>query len=439
MSLVMGYRLGRARGDSKDEQGFTLLELTIAMGLSAFVFAALASVLGSAVRTLALQKARSQANEVATLGLEDLQRLSFNQLVLCTTPTLSSGATDPGLGAVIMGSGCPSPIPAGYEGDPCSGTVGSVPASSFSCYKVGRTMYVRRYIVWTDPTQTGKRLAVFVDWTDTAGHHQVSQQSSLRTPTGAAYVGQLNPTLNTPTASPTTVQINVDGTLQTNAQLSVSVNASGLSGADKVFAILTTIDSSGNATSSSLELAAGGSPTGTYWFGTLTPSNGFVVGEGSQFVTFTGVRSSDGKATSAVSGLIKFCNSVDNCSSSVLPQITGSSVNNGSNVSITASGAQNADIPLSVTTKNLLANDSVSVQFATLGGTSSVPLTASSCTTSNGTTTCTWTGVIPKSAGYGFTSGSQRFYITAAQDKVAGSSVDQGNTTADTTQSVNFS
>jgi len=51
-------------------------------------------------------------------------------------------------------------------------------------------------------------MAVFVDWTDPVGKHEVSQQSSLRAPDQAAITGISPPSFTaTPTATPTPGQI----------------------------------------------------------------------------------------------------------------------------------------------------------------------------------------------------------------------------------------
>ena len=69
--------------------GFTLVELLVVISITAFVFLALASLLAGAAKSLSIAKTRSQANEVATQGIEDLQRYDFNDLGVC------SGAADP--------------------------------------------------------------------------------------------------------------------------------------------------------------------------------------------------------------------------------------------------------------------------------------------------------------------------------------------------------
>jgi hypothetical protein len=62
-------------------------------------------------------------------------------------------------------------------------------------------------------------------------------------------------------------------------------------------------------------------------------------------------------------------------------------------------------------------------------------------TASCSASSCSWSATIPKSSGYAYSSGNNKqFLFTAVQDKVAGSTVDQGSTKSYATpQSVVFS
>src|SRR5205814_2349936 len=96
-------RLIDLRKRARNEDGFTLIEMTIAVGLSAVIFTGLAFSLGSSLRTMQLQKSRTLANEVATQGIEDLQRLSYSSLGLCGAPTRPDNAPAPsGFSTVIL-------------------------------------------------------------------------------------------------------------------------------------------------------------------------------------------------------------------------------------------------------------------------------------------------------------------------------------------------
>src|SRR5437763_1692732 len=101
MALLHRLREGRRRTDGED--GFTLIEMVIAIGLSAVIFTGLAFSLGSSLRTMQLQKSRTLANEVATQGIEDLQRLPYSSLGLCAAPTRPNSAPAPaGFSSVIV-------------------------------------------------------------------------------------------------------------------------------------------------------------------------------------------------------------------------------------------------------------------------------------------------------------------------------------------------
>src|SRR5437879_4390903 len=178
----------RTRRHAPGSDGFTLIELVIALSLSAILFAGLAAIMGTSLRTLSVTRSRGQANEIAAQGIEDLQRFSFSSLVLCNTPTVPPGGTVPsGFTAAntvlavscanaTLESPCPAPATTGLTGLP-------VPAANYTCTRYGINFAVSRYISWADTTlKTNKRLAVVVDWTDQVGQHEVSQQRCVRAP-----------------------------------------------------------------------------------------------------------------------------------------------------------------------------------------------------------------------------------------------------------------
>jgi prepilin-type N-terminal cleavage/methylation domain-containing protein len=304
------------------DAGFTLVEMVIVVGVSAFLFAALASVLGASLRTLAVAKARTQGNEVATQGIEDLQRFGYSQLGLCAAPSASPPA---GLTNIVYLPNCPAGATPNYGESPCltAANQTQVPMGSYTCSRINVTFDVTRYVAWSDPGQTSKRLAVFVTWRDNVGIHTVSQQSSVRAPDVASAIGLSPPALSSPSVSPPIV-LESNGVLQSAFNLSVS--ATGLCGtavqgsctgsADKVYAEFATIDAQGNPTASSVFLTP--SADGSSWTGTVSSANGFSFGEGSQFITFVGLRQTDGKANAIVtSPATRWCTPSDpGCSQS---------------------------------------------------------------------------------------------------------------------------
>ena len=315
---------------------------------------------------------------------------------------------------------CPSPVPSNYGEDPCNVTVtgAGVPKPVYSCIRNNITYNVRRYVAWGDPGQTTKRMAVFVDWTDTVGLHEVSQQSSLRSPGQSDLFGLEPPKFSgIPTANPSTVKVNPDGTLQAGATVSLAATTLNLVSTDKVFAVFNTIDADGSETSSSKMLSSG---DGNNWTGTIGPSDGFKFGPGTMFYTFTAIRASDGKANSTFTeGTNKFCSPPDEtCSGSQYPKLTSVAVapsSAGPNVGVDAAGTLQPDrIDFTATTTNTLPSDRVGVTFQTSAGAVTALLQATS-PTCDATTTCTWSGSVSKNSGYGFAAGTRKFYFSVNQ------------------------
>jgi prepilin-type N-terminal cleavage/methylation domain-containing protein len=236
----------RARKET-DQDGFTLIELVMALAISAFAFLALATMLAGTLRALSVGKTRAQGNEVATQGIEDLQRLDFNDLGVCAT---GAGGSDP---APVVPSSLTSftsvalPNCSGsvvYE-QPCAPPAGNlttfaVPKQTYTCVRNKITYTVNRYIMWADsPQNTAKRLAVYVSWTDQAGLHQVAQESSLRSPNAASVIGLSPPQFVNVSASPANIAIEADGSPDT--AIALSANTNGLTASDSVYATLYTL------------------------------------------------------------------------------------------------------------------------------------------------------------------------------------------------------
>src|SRR2546427_784597 len=100
----------RTRGagcdDNTAERGFTLIEMVVAIAIGAVAFTALAGVLGASLQTLAGQKSRTRANEIATEGIEDLQRFDYDHVGLCAPP---GGTAPSGLSDTVSLANCSSP------------------------------------------------------------------------------------------------------------------------------------------------------------------------------------------------------------------------------------------------------------------------------------------------------------------------------------------
>lgn len=166
--------------------------MVIAVALLATITLAVTGVLNAGLRAMAVSRSRAQANEVATAGIEDLQRFSFNNLGLCSAP---SGTAPSGMGDTVLLT-CSATPP--YV-QPCDTAVsGTIPHHEYQCTRNNINYKVRRFVSWADSLHTSKRLAVVVDWTDLVGNHQVSQQSSLRAADPTAITGVGPPKFSTP-------------------------------------------------------------------------------------------------------------------------------------------------------------------------------------------------------------------------------------------------
>lgn len=424
-----GALRARCRGD---EAGFSLLELTFALAIGGIAFAALALALAGGLKSVAVQKLRIRANEVATQGIEDLQRFSYDGLGVCAA---ASAHPPEGLEDTVQVPNCPSPASTSYGEDPCTTTANQpqVPKAVYTCTRSNTTFTVSRYVAWNDTGHTTKHMAVFVDWRDVVGTHEVSQQSSIRSPSVASIIGLSSPVLSAPSVNPTTVL--VSGGVPQSA-ISLSVNATGLQTTDKVFASFLSLDAYGNPQTQSEFLT---SSNGTNWTTTISTTE-YQFGTGSQFFSFSTIRAGDGKANSIVVGsTTKFCAPSDSsCSSSALPAFNGSPTV-PSSVAINPDGGLKNDLNVSVVTKNVTTSDDVSVSLQAVSGQVTVFLQADT-TQPCSTTSCTWKGTIPVSAGYRFAGGSQKLYFTASQVvSTDPTSVDQGSTAAAASSSVSFS
>src|SRR5437868_7011487 len=225
------------------DAGFTVVELVVVLAITTIAFTALAATMASGLKALSIQKTRSQGNQLATQGIEDLQRYDFNDLGLCSGAADPAPATVPATLAGLTSVQLPNCGSASlvYE-RPCappSGTLPTfaVPRQTYTCTRNRVSYNVSRFILWADAAHTGKRLAVFVSWSDQVGAHQISQQSSLRSPNAASVIGIAPPQFVAVSVSaPSPVLIAADGTLQSPISFTASTN--GLTAGDQVYVTL---------------------------------------------------------------------------------------------------------------------------------------------------------------------------------------------------------
>jgi len=77
------------------DAGFTVVELVVVLAITMIAFTAMAATMASGMKALSIQKTRSQGNQLATQGIEDLQRYDFNDLGLCAGPADPAPSTVP--------------------------------------------------------------------------------------------------------------------------------------------------------------------------------------------------------------------------------------------------------------------------------------------------------------------------------------------------------
>jgi type II secretory pathway pseudopilin PulG len=430
---------------SSREDGFTLVELLFVIAITAFAFLGLAAMLAGASKALSTAKTRSQANEVATQGIEDLQRYDFNDLGLCPGASDPAPATIPasltGLTTVQLANCSSASLVYEQPCAPPSATLTSfaVPRQVYTCTRSGITYNVSRYVMWADSAHTAKRLAVYLAWTDGAGKHQVAQESSLRSPNVASVIGLTPPQFVSVSAvsasAPNPVVIAADGTLQST--MTFTASTSGLTAADSVYVTLDTLttqpDLSVAALPSQFPLVSG---DGINWSLTLPSATAPQFGAGSQYVTFTEVRSSsDGKANSKIAAAtMTFCPATG-CPAG-LPTISGASVS-PSAIDIDSSGVLASTFTVSASTTGLDLSATVTATLQTQTGAASLQLQPNGSCIVGGACN-NWSATFsPGGLNLRFLPGNQVFYLTATLP-VSGAGGTNGSSAVRTTNMVTF-
>lgn len=399
----------------RSDQGFTIIELMVAITLLAFAMVAVSSVMFSALKVLSIQKSRTQGNDLATAGIEDLQRLGYNALGLCAPPP---GAAPPGLGGdpVILPA-CASTTP---SFGPCEvgavAAVGAVPEERYVCSKRSLDYTVSRYVAYGDVAHTEKRLAVVVEWEDRGGLHRVAQQSSLRIPSQSAMVGHPPPTFDTTATSITA--FSPVGRLpggQNASDVTLIAKTSPLNEAgDSVVAVFQTVGAGGRE-QSSISLTRGiTDATGTLWTGSLLAGS-MTFGAGEQFVVFTAVRATDGKVNSLVKGPLR----IENTSRPSVAWAAPTPLSASYEIDAEGNLIAGTLIALAVQTQGVSPDGGVTVTFETQTGAVTLAMTPSAwvggvCTPTDCQTT--WSFDLKPELGYHFNPGPGRyFYFSANQ------------------------
>lgn len=398
----------------EDEAGFTLVEMMIALFIGAFAFTALAAYLAGGLKVLSTQKTRTQANELATEGIEDLQRLDDEYIGFCTAPSSPpSGFTD----AVVLPH-CPSNT---VVHDPCTAPAAPAapanlaPDDEYTCRRVNVTYTVKRYIAWATADRTDKKISVRVSWTNDGRSHEVVQETTRATvPSPSVTAGFINNTLTT-----ATITLAGNGLPAPGLSVDLKATTTGLTAADNVRATFTYKAASNVPQTISVSLT---STDGATWTGSI---GSFQFPLGRQYVFFTAVRLSDKKDGSG--GVVQL---ETVCTASPCPPgpsgtspvgVSAPSVNPTSPDADSAGAMVSSSITIKATTTNTTTSGntaSVTALVPTVGGgAKSVALALDNPTC---LTTCNWTGVLtgPVSGAKGFrfsSTGSPKVRVTAVQ------------------------
>jgi prepilin-type N-terminal cleavage/methylation domain-containing protein len=192
--LLDGVRRRLTR--TRDDSGFTLIELMVAMGVILASLMTLAYTASIGFSDIALARQRDGANGVANQTMEQVRALPFD--------TLKRGlATSdlPGGDSSIVTTGCPNAAPYCYRAA-ASGTLEEIPRGTNAnvvplvphraTLTVGQTAYTRSvYVTYynNDATLNAFRVTVVVTWTNPARRgvaSSVTVQSVMYSPLGVS-------------------------------------------------------------------------------------------------------------------------------------------------------------------------------------------------------------------------------------------------------------
>jgi prepilin-type N-terminal cleavage/methylation domain-containing protein len=205
---------GCVREDRQD--GFTIVEVVVAIAILAAVAAPLAGGFWASIRTAGAAAHRTDGSAIASREIEGMRAVPYAQVGFYSdqpgyTPTFESfstvtfGSTSPASGLLIPQIQPETPDPsaaAGYAPDPN-------PANASRIVQGGVSFSVTRYIVTinaqdasTTYTNAYKRLTVKVSWSDQAGSHEVREDSVLYPGGLGKYQDPSATTTTTTTTSP---------------------------------------------------------------------------------------------------------------------------------------------------------------------------------------------------------------------------------------------
>ena len=285
------------RGMRRGDDGFTLIEMSIALIVLAIAMAALAAALISGFVSAQKADARTRGNQLAAQRIENLQSVDWGQLGMYKDDATAAGVWNSGIDAasgesiVKIADTTPSPAPSDM-----------VRATSTQTIK-GTTYTVRAMVTWRGSsaaspndgtTFAAKRLSVTVSWT-ARGSTQTLRLADFRAPTSKEM------------RSPASAVTSPIGMSNGSAAPNQTLSASGMTTSALTFLV----DSATPATGvTATIIAADGTPvvttltgdvTSKHWSGTLASGAGAFT-PGATTVTFnaTGSGGTIGSTTATV-------------------------------------------------------------------------------------------------------------------------------------------
>lgn len=187
-----------SRAGAQEDNGFTMIEMVVALTIMAFVLMSMASVQFGSLKALAASRQRSAFVEIGNSVMEQLRSLPESQVgVSPTDPNLATAYPAnkyKGLDAVLVSAGPPSP-PLAVE---------TVTSSDVKGIVVPYT--VRRWVT-TDPGGTGddlRRLEVRIEWSENRRSARSLTLTSVWYPggIGSETVGNQPPVITSATVTP---------------------------------------------------------------------------------------------------------------------------------------------------------------------------------------------------------------------------------------------
>jgi len=242
---VIKQTLSRLRAQFRDEDGFTITELMVALMILSVAFFALAGSASIGLRIVAEGRQREAATEIANGRLEHLRDIPYTDLALNTAPTHSTDPQNPDY-YVSSDNTQFNPGTGTYEDLDLDTTNGQVPHIE-SPVSVGPIVYsVYQYVSWVDDPAGGstthdyKRVTVvaFYNTPVNTGRPRSVTVSAFFTPAGivisgssqGATVGSTPSATPTPTPTPTPTGPCTGDTTAPTGDFSILSGAGAVSG-----------------------------------------------------------------------------------------------------------------------------------------------------------------------------------------------------------------